>query len=276
MPSGGHRGALFPISGKISSRLASGRRKPGLYHAVVADLFFPRCGYTHSLNESPLPDGSTRRRQLGQDRVFRLQRKGEEAIHYKLNEPQFLLPVNYASSPKIQKYLLNTLSHTHRSSNQRGIGSPSTFNSSQQYVFEASPAMESPQVPLHLKRQFEKLRDENNDPFYFEAVGSAFAWKERIIPLHKLAIEVDIWRNVPERKATIADTNPFPFVDENVSLIRPLPRNEILYVRSNHRPNCRRNPIWMARQKYLFKQKMPFFLRQRILREEAKPPVEDA
>ncbi|AFZ80555.1 hypothetical protein BEWA_034120 [Theileria equi strain WA] len=233
------------------------KRKHGLYHHSTVDFFKT---YWGPVKRSPfveqfsllkwLKGTITPEEMLPPKDQYKKNCWGNEKplntiLHYQQNEPLFLTPALEANDTKIRDYIYNILEPSYRRPFS-GIGMEAT---------KMDHKLFTPLTDMVHEENMKTLPQINFQHNYIS----------RIRRLERLISAAPTWTRSSDSSET--SNNPFPYVRETESLVRPLNLHEILYLRSNHRLNRKSHPKWYVTRylKYVQKRKRIKQIRQLIL-----------
>lgn len=173
---------------------------------------------------------------------------------YRRNEVAYLLPMKH-SIPDKKQYVMNTLDRSFTSSGltrtHSGQGTAVAGNSWLSGIYQSA------------------------DPFLANRLGNTTNEQFPVRKLFNLVQEyVGVWgeRNVAVGKKTFSERRgPFPFVDDNVTLLRELKPRDIFYSRA--RPRVWRHPKWSVFQFWRRRHFGEYISRKRAIDEAAKQEV---
>ncbi|CEL98880.1 unnamed protein product [Vitrella brassicaformis CCMP3155] len=288
---GGHGRLLFPISGMSWGPNSPGYTDRGLYALKREHLLTPRWGmrreaYNPHWDIGPYPEHVSgnkvppeeRGKEVPTSRTWDTDApaawrrswfdlpnvtRTSHIKMYRRNEAAYLKPAMEAQDPHVREYILNVLEPS-AGRTYSGFGRAD--------VGDATHPPETYHLPRHIMEVMEEVEGEAKtggaDRRVLPYIKKVAQPRTRIARLAKLVVESEIWRTKASRP--VGHDRPFPYVDDQFSLVRDLPLAEILYHRSNHRGKLRRHPIWLHRQWIKRNCHIPYLYRARVLREEEK------
>ena len=186
--------------------------------------------------------------------------QGFRSPMFRRNEALYLQPAKQAV-PEKQTYLMNCLDRSFRENSghmktSSGLGQPGNSNSWLSGIYQAA------------------------DPFFAAKLAKS---RPEIFPVRKLYNLVEeynaVWNEnvkgtafVPGLKKNISERRgPFPFVDDNISVLRELKPRDIFYTRA--RPREWKSPIWQVHQWWRRRHFGLYIERRRAMEKAAKTEI---